>query len=125
MSNESNLENFYYFGCSNDSKGHYLVNRKLERVYRSEDEISESFGFSWRKLDTGFLPKTNKEGAAKVTNINKWTILSFNDYSVDSRGKSNSTYAIRGELNFKDALEKAKVEFPSIFERYGFEVTEF
>lgn len=62
------------------------------------------------------------QGVASLTHKGGWTALSFWDRTGDSRGNSSSTFLFDETLTFDDALARARVEFPSIFARFPFEV---
>lgn len=105
-----------YFGCV-DRLGHHLWTRGEERVSL----------LGWPKLnkqiDGGDCPKaTPIEGVATLTHEEPWTILSFWDRSVDSRGGSHSTFLIPGRHNFETALAMARESFPRIFFRFRFSI---
>ena len=120
------MNDIYFFGCRNESKGHYLFGPNLKSVRGGEEkELSNSFGFPWFHLDTKFLPKTYKQGAVKLTHINGWTIISFPDNSVDKRPNSHSTYAIKGTFSLEEGLEMCKKSFEEVFSRYEFEISEY
>lgn len=124
-----------YFGCI-QRPGHYLWRPGLHFSSREVKDKLERDGI-YPKCDGGFCPgvyydvrrpwrrpREQIEGLAKVTHLNGWTILSFWDRSVDSRGGSNSTFLEQGTLTFDEMVAKAKEVFPTIWARFKFEVKE-
>jgi len=113
------VSDVYYFGCWS-VPGHYLHMPSGRTSYRDPE------GFPCRStaLDSGFLPvgDSQEEGVATLCHLNGWTILAFWDRSVDSRPGANSAFVIRGEWSFGEARDKAKAAFPSIWQRFKFEV---
>lgn len=79
------------------------------------------------QLAIGAHPRRGEEAAQGVALLHYkdgWTALAFWDRSGDRRGNSSSTFLFDEELGFAAALARAKAEFPTLFERYPFEVTE-
>lgn len=104
----------YYFGCVREA-GHYLFDERLQKKY--------SYDFPYRQLghfDGALCYKETKHNEAALTRI--WGLgysaLSFWDYSVDSRGGSNSNFFIP-EMNAtpEQLLHIAAQRFPTIFAR--------
>jgi hypothetical protein len=76
-------------------------------------------------LDACFAPVSDlQEGRAALHHIFHWTVLSFWDRSVDPRPGSHSTFILFGILTFEAAVAKAKSEWPEVWKRYTFTVTE-
>jgi hypothetical protein len=103
----------FYFGCK-DRPGHYL--------FGEDESIGRYHGRSyrdWRGMVDGIFPprSTQKQGAAAIHFVHGCTVLSFWDYSVDSRPGSNSTFFIPGKHNFDSALAEAQKRFPWVFAR--------
>jgi hypothetical protein len=112
----------FYFGCW-DEVGHHLWSNTRRTMH--ERSLPRDFPVRIDILDGGLLgyfPET--EGVAVVVHVGNWTIVSFWDRSVDERGKSNSSFVMRGKLNLDDALLVAQDKFPSIFTRFRFEIKE-
>jgi hypothetical protein len=117
------IDDAYYFGCWQEP-GHYLFapgGRNAER------HIPDDFPVSVHILDGGLLPPKlpEVEGRASLAHINGWTILSFWDRSIDKRGKCNSSFLFRGRLTFAEACQQAANNFPYLWTRFKFEVTEY
>ncbi len=111
----------FYFGCWGEI-GHYTYGTN-GRTLRNDCEQDK-----WlRSKDGSLAPKGigEKQGIAYLDHVEKWggyTVLSFWDRSVDSRGNSSSTFLIPGTHDFDDAVEIAQIQFPEIWKRYPFEV---
>lgn len=106
-----------YFGVQDkNKKGHYLFDKRLFLSLRLEDAPNN--------IDGGFCPETREQGKALLTHSDGKTILAFWDYSGDSRPGSNSNFIENGTLSFAEMLALAKAEFPSIFHRFDFDVTQ-
>jgi hypothetical protein len=77
----------------------------------------------WRspeKQPEGIALVHHKDGGADFI----WTALSFWDRSGDKRGNSNSTFIAYGDHDFDAMVAIAKEHFPTIWERFTFEVVE-
>ena len=72
-------------------------------------------------LDGAFVPHNQPEGVYKRSYVWPYTILSWVDYSVDSRPGSHSTFLFanyKTDEAFSDILLKeAAKKFPQVFER--------
>lgn len=131
----------FYFGCWRDA-GHYLWHRGTDgspiKMYdrgEAERRLLGSYPHSGGERTPGEIPwgyhldggllnqRRTKQGEAVVEQRDGWTALSFWDYSVDSRGGSNSTFVFDELLEPARALELARTLWPPIFERFTFEVT--
>jgi hypothetical protein len=75
-------------------------------------------------LDARFTPNDVKEteGVAHLTYIPDWTVLGFYDRSGDGRYASNSNFVVRGKHSFDEMVMIARAKFPSIWNRFTFEV---
>lgn len=115
----------YYGVRAKGDPGHYLFDNTFrsgpqkERLNRLSDYLIYTL-----KLDGGFCPSYTKDpGIAKITVTNEFTILSFWDYSGDSRGGSNSNFIEFGRFTYDEMITMAQKVFPSIFQRFNFEIT--
>ena len=110
-----------YFGVKEKGRaGHFLYDERLRHV-------GDPALFA-RLVELGIdgvrCPvDTRREGAARVTLADEFTILSFWDYSGDSRPGSNSNFIETGVHSFEEMLERARRAFPSLFARFHFEIT--
>jgi hypothetical protein len=140
----------YYYGCGNDEAGHYFW-RPVKSHYRyGIEKVRNDHGTLAWSPQLGTQPKDfkpivpwgysvdgslqplirndqggssyAKQGEAKLHHKDGWTAIAFWDNSVDDRPGSTSTFVMEGEYDFDEALAIAKENFPSIFERYSFEV---
>lgn len=121
------MSSVFYFGCWG-AVGHYLWTPD-RRWVRSAGPFAD------RDLDTPFCPSMTPdtrgrtptdqlEGVAALHHRDGWTVLSFWDRSVDSRGGSHSTYVLEGTHAFDDAVRLAREAFPAVWARYSFDVRE-
>lgn len=115
----------FYFGCV-ERAGHFLWDTSLQTLHDSHPSL-RAYGFPLRQnvLDGGLMPYSSEyhpDGKVFVSHVNGWTILMFNDSSVDSRPGSHSAFIIRGVRSYTNALAIAKREFPTIFARFKFEL---
>jgi hypothetical protein len=109
----------FYFGCW-DRSGHFLVTPGGRHVYDNPKDFPVREGI----LDGGLLPpfQPQVEGRAVLVHLSGWTILSFWDRSVDTRGGCSSSFVMRGTLDFVAATQRARERFPQVWNRYTFEV---
>lgn len=117
-----------YFGCHREA-GHYLFTVGMESLGARRNSYRDLETFIDGSFCPTGLPQSQQEGVANLTHMNRdyhgLTILSFWDRSVDSRPGSNSNFILPGVLNFQQALEESKKQFPKVFSRFKFEVTEW
>lgn len=117
------LESCYYFGCIGES-GHYLFDQNERHVY--ESGLSKGFPVKISILDGGLFPQKlghyTRDGEAFLAHINGWTIVSFNDSTVDRRPGSHSVFVVHGVKTFDDAITAARSVFPQVFKRFTFPV---
>lgn len=108
----------YYCGCYNET-GHYLWDERNHKVH-----YVKGIPFRWEILDGGLLPphEPETEGLAEIIHIGSWTIITFWDRSVDKRGGSCSAFVIPAHVWFDEAVAIAKERFPSVWNRFPFEV---
>lgn len=116
------MDGVLFFGCWNDSAGHYL--RFPDGRHVREKNVQD-FPCLLAALDSGLLPPNQPqvEGRATLCVLNGWTLLAFWDRSGDSRGGSNSVFLVRGALDFDAACAMAREAFPAIWSRFTFIVT--
>lgn len=117
-------DGIYYFGCIKES-GHYLWTRRGNRLYEHDPDLKDHFPLQIHILDGGLIPPAtwiHPQGHAFLAHINGWTVISFNDSSVDKRGGSCSAFVIQGIRTFENALAVSKRVYPEIFARFTFEV---
>jgi hypothetical protein len=123
----------YYFGCV-ERAGHFMFDISLHQAWRHSDcPWNPDKGEVDGKLQP-HLPDCNKrvycrcgslpQGQALVHHKEGWTALSFWDRSVDSRGGCNSNFFANGTFDFDTMVMLAKHFFPTIWNRYMFEVVE-
>lgn len=116
----------FYFGCYRET-GHYLFASRghgIQKVHSSSSLLPVDFPCLSGMLDGGFLPPNlqQAQGRASFCHLNGWTIIAFWDRSVDSRGKSHSTFLMRGIFEFEMAKSLSVEAFPEIWKRFTFPV---
>lgn len=119
------MHSIFYFGVwSKTHGGHHLYAPGGGGVSEYSDRMPKDFPVAIHVLDTGFLPakQPETEGRATFVHINGWTIISFWDRSGDARGKCNSAFLARGLMAFEEIVSLAREKFPSVWERFTFEV---
>ncbi len=111
----------YYFGCW-QAVGHYLHTVTGFRI--GMYAVPEDFPCPFAALDGGILPPRlpQVEGRATLVHVNGWTLLSFWDRSVDTRGGSCSTFVVRGQHTFAEACALAQEGFPLVWRRFTFPI---
>ena len=125
-----------YFGCKNTS-GHFLYRPDGKSSSLEVRHILEDVGI-YPAVDGGFCPgamrepdggvrraergPAQKQGLARLSHYNGWTILAFWDRSVDNRYGSNSAFLQPDYSSFDVMLAKAKEIFPWVWSRFTFQV---
>jgi hypothetical protein len=103
----------YFFGVWGKHPGHG-IHKVGGGYYRGED-----LPFPYERLD-GFN-KNREQGKAllmKFAALNKtWTIISFSDYTGDSRPGSNAAFIAEGYFFFNEMIEFFKTSFPDQYNR--------
>jgi len=106
----------YYFGCSN-VPGHYLIDHNGTRMNYSENDLP------WDDIDGSLCPgDTREEGIVKLSFKDGWTAAAFWDYSIDSRGGSNSVLFAEDLLELSEIMTEFKEHFPEIYKRFNFKL---
>lgn len=113
----------YYFGVypGNEGRGigHALYGPRGTHVNQYDLPPALSLG----RLDGGYAPgpfevrPPQKEGVARTTVVNGYTVLSFWDRTGDARPNSHSTFVVQGRHHMRAALTEAIKAFPEVFER--------
>lgn len=114
----------YYFGCRNKEVGHYLWRPGLNGGMLG---LSRPMNHWMNRVDGFFAPRTaafeeEPEGIAAVHLVHGFTVLAFWDRSSDKRGNSSSTFMVKGLHDFDEMVSIAREAFPSVWERFQFEV---
>lgn len=117
----------YYFGVwSKDRGGHYLYTQSGDSIARYSETVVQpgALPCAYETLDGGFVPRGRLQGAACLWHrigwpgANKgWTILSFHDYTGDSRPGSSSTFLCKSNYSLGEMIELGRKFFPSIWKR--------
>lgn len=118
--------NVLYFGSWGRKPGHFLwtttgtnnpgVEKRLpwreSEFYRLPPQVYRS------DYDRDEAP----QGHAALHVRKDWTAIAFWDRSVDKRGNCMSAFFLRGIHQWNDAIQIAKHHFPSVWERFPWEV---
>lgn len=117
----ADMPQMYYFGCWKDV-GHYLHIMTGSRI--GMYAVPEDFPCPFAALDCGVLPPRlpQVEGRATLVHLNGWTLLSFWDYSIDTRAGSCSTFVLRGLHTFVETCALAQEGFPRVWRRFTFPI---
>jgi hypothetical protein len=109
----SELFDILYFGWSYPS-GHTLHSRVRHLRYDSTPWGND--------LDTGLLKDLpdNPDGRYVIEQRDGWTAIAFWDRSGDSRPNSNTAFLVAAIMPGNHLLELARKQWPEIFARRGF-----
>ena len=122
MDKQEELPSPLYYGCWDDV-GHYLhrVSGMTISLQRVEKELPWGY-----HVDGGLAPQNSGQiqGQASLHHKDGWTALSFWDRTVDKRPGSSSTFLAKGTYDFEAMKKIAQENFPSIWQRFPFEITE-
>lgn len=120
----------YYFGCIGRA-GHYLWKNEYKYMWM---EVPDGFPKEWTftessgsmrigAKESAIAPNCyGEQGLAQIQHVEGWTCVSFPDRSVDSRPNCVSAFMEYGTLTFEEMMVTAKEQFPSVVDRYEFEV---
>lgn len=115
-----------YFGCVGQV-GHYLYMPGDRGPVQPHG--MESRRLAWASICDGGLMDANREeqveGAATWSHVKGYSIVSFWDRSVDSRFASSSSFLVYGVVSFDQVLDISRKMFPTIFERFKFEIVAY
>lgn len=114
----------YFWGCWNDSKGHYLW-RPTPTRYES---LRHNGLVPWKEVDGTLTPqhvdqRHQVEGETVLHHCDGWTALAWWDRSVDNRGGSNAAIFARGTHDFDAMIALGKLHFPGVMVRFRYELT--
>lgn len=115
-----------YYGCELRESGHYAWRPNWQR-WSAPTPFDSNLRLpgSATELDGGFTPPMSEEknGKARLTHVDGWTVLSFWDNSMDKRPGSHATFAVDDTVDFETILQLAREAYPAVFGRMQFEVT--
>lgn len=110
------MKPIYYFGCI-DVSGHHLHGPNAE-TSQYADRNCKDFAEHGRRLDGAFCPPESfGSGLYVISQKPPWNIISWWDYSVDSRQGSHSTFICQGYESLEEFWKDAQAQFPSVFKR--------
>jgi hypothetical protein len=116
----------FYFGCYDD-KGHHMRAAEGLGLRYSREEFdfvrTNPWGYG---VEGGLCPQKAGEvqGESLVHHKDGWTALSFWDRSIDTRPGCNSNFLAEGTHSFAEMVALAKKHFPTVINRFTFEVKE-
>ncbi len=108
----------YYFGCRTGEIGHYLHRRGMSHCREQHMKWAQHLDGVFPPATTGY----EVEGEAAMHFVHGFTVIAFWDRSQDKRHASNSAFYIKGQHDFESAVRLAREAFPSVWERFKFEV---
>lgn len=117
------MKKLLYFGCLQDV-GHYLWDGEDSCSIYGAESLEKRTGIRaysddifWG-IDGRYVPKgTKAQGAAKETIVSPFRIVAWHDYSIDSRGASNSALLGFEYESAEEMLADAVVQYPSVMKR--------
>lgn len=107
------MDQWLYFGC-HERAGHYLFGKGMRNVYeRKLDKLRTLDGLlPPQGISTGYIATVSRLGGFGLS------ALAFWDYTIDSRGGSNSVfYAPSLTISPEDLLSGAREHFPEVWKR--------
>lgn len=106
-----------YFGCKRQV-GHYLWLPNGRQPDRDDAVLGHNSAGPFRRLDGTLTPRdTTSQSAAAIHHRDGWTALAMHDYTVDSRGASNSVFVMDSDVSFESAWFYAQQSFPDVVKR--------
>ena len=110
----------YFFGCWNDSSGHFLWRPTATRY----ENMRHQGVLPWPQIDGTLAPLNGDEtqGKAVLTHLDGWTALAWWDRSVDKRRGSNAAIFARGTHDAAAMLELGRKHFPGVMARFQYTI---
>lgn len=125
----------YFWGCWNDSKGHYLWRPTPTRY----EQVRHNNLVPWQEIDGALTPGNRAkslyavqdnyvesceqiEGAASLHHRDGWTALAWWDRSVDTRYGSNAALFAHGTHDFVAMMVLGRQHFPGVMARFRYEI---
>lgn len=104
-----------YFGCM-DRAGHYLWHPTRGKLNWQETKSTP-----WGNGIDGCLLQGKPYEAGVVYHEQRggWSMVSFCDYTGDSRPGSHSTFVVESLMSAAELVAAAKVAWPGVFARFG------
>lgn len=119
----------YYFGCVRQfALGHYFMLPDLHQLGRSLEHADRAaltdLGPRRMRIDGLYVPEDPGVWAHGHTDgtalgVDGWTYLAAQDFTVDTRPGSHSTFLLRGHHTARATIAEAARLFPSIAVRVG------
>jgi hypothetical protein len=102
-----------YCGCK-DGVGHCLYTPGMVLLAAKYQQDFRPF-----HLDGTWLPQRRDEGAARMLQLGEFVVVSWHDFSIDTRPNSNSAFLLPGAKarTFGAAIETTKRLFPEVWAR--------
>lgn len=114
---EGKPQTVVYFGCWG-ATGHYLWLPNRRHPERNGATLGWNEAGPFRRLDGTLTPRdTTAQSAAAIHHRDGWTALALHDYTVDTRGASNSVFVMDADVSFDRALVYAAESFPDVMSR--------
>ncbi len=116
------MKKLLYFGCVRHV-GHYLFADEFNHVY-DEEKLEELTGIKdvpheiFASIDGKHTPKSSKnQGDAAVMDLPPFKVIAWHDYTIDSRGNSNSALLGYEYDSREEMLADAAKVFPGVMKR--------
>lgn len=113
----------YYYGCWKVA-GHYLwtpaVKEYADEGPRKVQMRARTELIWYPHVDGGFLPREKShyvQGEAWLSHMGDWTLLSMDDFTVDTRPGSISVFIEYGRHDYEAMLALATEHFPEVLAR--------
>lgn len=114
----------YFFGCIG-RPGHGMFGTtegRSDATSMTYEGLSVKLGPT--RLDGGYCPTNRKQGSAKLTHANDYTVLAWHDYTGDSRPGSNSALIAEGRHTFEKMTALLGQAFADVHARQPVPLTE-
>lgn len=124
----------FYFGCPRREVGHYWHTPETpakQSIYLApfgsiDGVLAPRIGADRRRYPKQYDSREEvSQGQAVLVHTKGWTVIAYWDRSQDGRPGSNSAFVAEGAHTFEALLIAAKDQWPWVFERQAFEVTEY
>ncbi len=108
----------YFFGCLRET-GHNLY--PPEKYGGAPDKGQTPWG---NEMDSGLAPHVGvqRQGGMAIHHKSGWTLISWWDRTVDTRGNSNSAFMAEGNYRFDEMVNYLEALWPEVHNRQPVEL---